>query len=316
MKNFQPIPALNYTISDFKSIIYEEKDAFTLAETLITLTVIGVVAALTIPTLMQAWKDRQFETAKKKAMTTVGNGYKLMIAENDGSTTELPLFQCGTDFSCLSEVHRKFFKIGMDKNLTHDGFAPSYTKHDSDEESGFKWDDVPYIFTTGDGMTYGYLAEGNSFEIVVDVNGEKGPNKVCKDLYKINFNGNTVVESVTVGDDTAELCESLDKAANGCSAKDITKCETDADLELLYQSAIADYSEYSKPYIMISPDKCMYIWRNNESYGSGGCDYGEGEHYIDGGKNIGDSFCYAYAERGDEYIFQTEPDNGEWYYCH
>ena len=33
------------------------KIAFTLAEVLITLTIIGVIAALTIPTLMQKWSD-------------------------------------------------------------------------------------------------------------------------------------------------------------------------------------------------------------------------------------------------------------------
>lgn len=52
MRDFQPIPAMSGTISDIKSMLSEEREAFTLAETLITLMVIGVVAALTIPSLM------------------------------------------------------------------------------------------------------------------------------------------------------------------------------------------------------------------------------------------------------------------------
>lgn len=212
---FQPIPALNGTISDFKSMILEEKDAFTLAETLITLMVIGVVAALTIPSLMQTWRDRQFATAKKKAMTITANGYKQMVADNDGNYSTLPLFQCGTDFSCLSEIHRKFFKIDMDKANSHDGLAAKYTKSgDSSEEAGFSWDDVPYIFTTQDGMTYGFLAseEGNSIEIVVDTNGEKSPNKICKDVYKMIVKSNGgVTESKIVNGEEKGLCEDLNE---------------------------------------------------------------------------------------------------------
>ena len=42
------------------------KKAFTLAEVLITLGIIGVVAALTIPTLVNNYRKKQFETGLKK----------------------------------------------------------------------------------------------------------------------------------------------------------------------------------------------------------------------------------------------------------
>ena len=41
--------------------------AFTLAEVLITLTIIGVIAAIVIPTLNSKIKDYQFRVAYKKA---------------------------------------------------------------------------------------------------------------------------------------------------------------------------------------------------------------------------------------------------------
>ena len=61
--------------------------AFTLAEVLITLAVIGVVAALTIPTLMQSYKDRQTVTAVLKAASTLTNAYKLTVVD-EGEPTE------------------------------------------------------------------------------------------------------------------------------------------------------------------------------------------------------------------------------------
>lgn len=50
--------------------------AFTLAEVLITLGIIGVVAALTIPTLIQNYKKREVETSLKKIYTTVNQAIK------------------------------------------------------------------------------------------------------------------------------------------------------------------------------------------------------------------------------------------------
>ncbi|MDR1168308.1 MAG: type II secretion system GspH family protein, partial [Heliobacteriaceae bacterium] len=39
--------------------------AFTLAEVLITLSVIGIVAALTMPALMSNWQEKSYSTAKE-----------------------------------------------------------------------------------------------------------------------------------------------------------------------------------------------------------------------------------------------------------
>lgn len=55
--------------------------AFTLAETVISLTVIGVISILTIPAMMNDWKDIKYATAYKKMDLTIANGFGLMIAE-------------------------------------------------------------------------------------------------------------------------------------------------------------------------------------------------------------------------------------------
>ena len=60
---------------------HTSKKGFTLAEVLTTLMVIGVVAAMTIPTLMNSTKDQQDKVAFKKAMSVLGQGAQLMIAK-------------------------------------------------------------------------------------------------------------------------------------------------------------------------------------------------------------------------------------------
>ena len=53
------------------------KKAFTLAEVLITLGIIGVVAALTMPALIANYKKQQTIVQLKKAYTTLAQGFKL-----------------------------------------------------------------------------------------------------------------------------------------------------------------------------------------------------------------------------------------------
>ncbi len=53
---------------------------FTLAEVLITLTIIGVVAAMTIPTLLSNSSDQQYKTGLKKAISTINQAITMQYA--------------------------------------------------------------------------------------------------------------------------------------------------------------------------------------------------------------------------------------------
>ncbi len=59
----------------------KRKSAFTLAEVLITLAVIGVVAALTIPTLVKNYEEKATVTKVKKMYNTLFNAYRLAILD-------------------------------------------------------------------------------------------------------------------------------------------------------------------------------------------------------------------------------------------
>ncbi len=83
------------------------KAAFTLAEVLITLGIIGIVAAMTLPSTVAKYKDKVLVSQAKKLYSETMNGIKLYTAKNN----------CA-DASCLfdtskttDEVNREFFKI-------------------------------------------------------------------------------------------------------------------------------------------------------------------------------------------------------------
>ena len=58
--------------------------AFTLAEVLITLGIIGIVAALTLPSLINNYKNKAYVNQLKKSVSTIQNGFK-MIAAREGA---------------------------------------------------------------------------------------------------------------------------------------------------------------------------------------------------------------------------------------
>lgn len=66
----------------FTSNSYNKKNAFTLAEVLITLGIIGVVAALTIPSLINNYKAKRLRSQFLKSYSTVQQVFKQMEADD------------------------------------------------------------------------------------------------------------------------------------------------------------------------------------------------------------------------------------------
>lgn len=64
----------------------KKKLAFTLAEVLITLGIIGIVAALTIPSLMSNYRKKVIETRLSKFYATINNAIKLAEYDYDDRT--------------------------------------------------------------------------------------------------------------------------------------------------------------------------------------------------------------------------------------
>lgn len=63
--------------------------AFTLAEVLITLGVIGVVAALTMPSLIANYKKQVYVTQLKKSISTIEQGLQKLMAADDVTSLSL-----------------------------------------------------------------------------------------------------------------------------------------------------------------------------------------------------------------------------------
>lgn len=191
------------------------RNAFTLAEVLITLGIIGVVAAMTIPTLIAKNQEKVLETQRKKAASVVANGYRKMMADNEVfSLTEIPMASCALqdDYDCLLQEHKKIFNIITDDvtnevlkdNLPGWYLYPNVGGNSSDDEddSGKDfWGETNFVFVTSDGFVYGidniFAVRRGNIRLYSDVNGNKSPNMISKDLIILNVTSSGAVKDVT-----------------------------------------------------------------------------------------------------------------------
>ena len=74
----------SYRLNVLKTL---RKAAFTLAEVLITLGVIGIVAAMTIPTLVNNYQKKLFVTKMKYTYSLLSNALALSVLENGNANT-------------------------------------------------------------------------------------------------------------------------------------------------------------------------------------------------------------------------------------
>lgn len=175
-----------------------KKAAFTLAEVLITLGIIGVVAAMTMPSLIQNYQEKATVTKLKKCYSLVSQAYVSILNDEGGSDT----LQAGDDLEMM-EKFGKYLKYqktcGRNK-----GCFPNVTYKSVTGNGYSKWEDDTTdrsraILTDGTLIMFNKSAmregEGNYLyaQIYVDINGFKGPNQLGKDFFYFYINPEKIV---------------------------------------------------------------------------------------------------------------------------
>ena len=157
--------------------------AFTLSEVLITLGIIGVVAALTIPNVVKNYQKKQTIVMLRRAYTNLQTAIRMSVAEN-GDIANWDLIGTNTnDYPTPAqkeEFVQKYF-------LPYFKTAKFYTNNNglwrykliNGVNKGF-W--VPAILCN-DGSLYSFTMQNNYIWIIMDINGSKGPNKMGRDIF-------------------------------------------------------------------------------------------------------------------------------------
>lgn len=171
-------------------------NGFTLAEVLITLGIIGIVAALTMPALIANHRKKVILTSLKKAYATISNGIRMSEIDN-GEVKDWPN---GAELDLNNfwdiYVHPYYTGSKMCMTMRDCGYSETVDLKFRIQWSGAQWrlnstygDEL--LFQLADGTvvfwaknTYGSNGEIHySNQVYIDVNGAQAPNTYCKDVY-------------------------------------------------------------------------------------------------------------------------------------
>ena len=214
----------------------KQKTAFTLAEVLITLGIIGIVAAMTLPTLINYYRHKVLETQFKKAYSILWNIHMRMINDYDGvyanfinfdasGSTETPETVKYEYINAFSKyINNGKFCTYKNSYLSCNGKSSpaSYKTYDGNKEAHLNYDVVSdRAIVTIDGMTFffGSVIWRNA-RIYVDTNGStKGPNRLGFDLFAFDIDSTDKIVGPKnpVGNSTDDNGNSV--ATNICSIK-------------------------------------------------------------------------------------------------
>ncbi len=163
-----------------------KKVAFTLAEVLITLGIIGVVAAMTLPTLINNYKKQQTIAQLKKAYSEISQVFQRAEADHETMDT--------WDFSAYTNQYEKSKYFADNYFLpyikTIKICEPASTECIS-SNSSYNFDNSIAGITTGG---YSFIVRVDNELLIlggwinVDVNGpNQGPNEIDKDIFELKF---------------------------------------------------------------------------------------------------------------------------------
>ena len=187
-------------ISDIK----HRKHGFTLAEVLITLGIIGIVAAMTMPTLIACHQEKVWTTSYLRVYSTLENAYR-RVQEEYGTFDNWTTFTVTDSGNRKSTVKAKDLYEYMIKPYVevNEAFVPkndnwdNIGKYNCWPEKSYYFDKSPYSsnsngehraraavsLKSGECIILGY---GNG-DFVVDLNSKKGPNTLGKDQFVFSF---------------------------------------------------------------------------------------------------------------------------------
>lgn len=187
---------------------------FTLAEVLITLGIIGVVAAYTIPILMHSINDAQFKSLFKKEYSVATNAFKQAASENGGSLAGYSSYsgdgvpERSNDMRNIIMPYVKYVKSCDAAQIANCSPVSIYKTYDNQPfPASWTWGRNPaaYSFDSAillnDGSIWRFYANYDAMGtctsdwisgrqnccgmIKIDTNGAKPPNQAGYDLFEL-----------------------------------------------------------------------------------------------------------------------------------
>ena len=176
-----------------KSLLNKNKTGFTLAEVLITLGIIGIVAAMTIPTLIAKYREIRTVSTLKETFSMLSQGLKLLEEQDEGKPEEWDIQRYdGESAILIANKFKKVLKVAVDCGVTNENnciYNGGYTYLNDRSPYNYAADNRIYKLQLLNGSAI--MLNGGSppklIKILIDTNGQTPPNKWGMDLFEIDY---------------------------------------------------------------------------------------------------------------------------------
>lgn len=175
------------------------KPGFTLAETLITIVVVGIVAAVILPVMIQHYRRQVIINQLKKSYSILGQAINMAVKDygntdkwelqNSLSTVQGHIEYADKYIAPYLKVMKKSGGVSGWWNCTPNKQFPGLYCVSTTSKKGNYSGWVPYIFYLQDGSAV-TVGGWNSRVITVDVNGIKKPNVAGYDVFTFSISNN------------------------------------------------------------------------------------------------------------------------------
>lgn len=204
------------------SFLYKKYVSFTLAEVLLTLGIIGIIAAMTLPSLIKRAERIILIQQFKKAYSNIQNIVELVQVENGmpydcyNKSWSLTLTQCPEFHRALLSKFQVIQKCNYDdynchpKYKTKDEVLAAGGEEMNNTSCSYKFSASHfYILKDGSFLILNDNGTNNTHQtfFMIDVNGKKGPNKWGYDLFYLTFYRTDKNKNVHVADGICALKE-------------------------------------------------------------------------------------------------------------
>ncbi len=274
MKN---IKIADFCIGTLKFGIRRGKKAFTIAEVLIVLGIIGIIAQMTIPALYQSYQKTVFVTQFKKFVSVFQNGLREYVAQKGcydlictgmfegriSSSSTPNAFE-----SAIDQEIKSAFKIIKSCNTRNSGCG--HVTNYLDNSAGIDSFYYGHSFQTADGMVFmlsdqdvgnctanGSITTSSKLKnyctvVYIDVNGSKKPNKWGRDMFFLYLGKDGVlypaggIETTKINEEDYESSEGYWRNSGNCGTPGSSDIEegalgTNCSARIMESGWVMDY---------------------------------------------------------------------------
>lgn len=177
--------------------------AFTLAEVLVTLGIIGVVSAMTVPSLMQNHQKKTYVTQLHKVYNEMQQAAVQYMTEKNA----VNLIEAGINSQTKANefITSNFKVVQTCENKITPCFASSYKSINGTVVSGYEVNRTAYVLASGASIRPGYYYSGKGgssyqsvINLLIDTNGQKGPNIQGRDFFNVGIYADGTIDEIEI----------------------------------------------------------------------------------------------------------------------